>query len=327
MGEAVFTTSMVGYQETLTDSAFYGKLVAQTFPLIGNYGVNEEDDEAPCTYPPGYIIREWCEVPSNFRSEGTIDEYLKRHGIVGIYDIDTRKLTRILREEGEMNGVITTEPFDREELLRRLAGFRPEHAVGEVSTREPRHFENEQGTKRVAVLDFGVHRSMIEALLRQGCSVDVLPCTTGADTLAEYDGVFLPDGPESEAPDAAVVDTVRALCEKRVPVAGVGLGHLILALANGGTIRRMKYGHRGGNQPVIDQEAGQTRVTGQNHGCVVDRIDDAAAQVSFYNANDKTCEGLRYREIPAISVQFMPEDSFYQEWMQRIEREGKPSCH
>lgn len=317
MGETVFTTAMVGYQETLTDSAFYGKLVTQTFPLIGNYGVNSFDDEAPRCYAAGYIIREWCEVPSNFRSEGNINDYLKRNGIVGIYDIDTRKLTKILREEGEMNGVITTGEYDREALLKELRAFQITDTLKAVSVSASEEYKAEDGMKKVAVLDFGVHKCMIESLNRNGCDVTVLPHDTSAEAIeaAGYNGVLLPDGPGDPSGAEEVIHTVKELCDRGMPIAGVGLGHLVLALANGGKVKKLHYGHRGGNQPVIDLAHGRTYVTSQNHGFVVEEISPETAQVSFHNANDKTCEGLKYLHIPAVSVQFMPEEGFYREFV------------
>lgn len=333
MGETVFTTTMVGYQETLTDSAFYGKLVTQTFPLLGNYGVNGQDDEAPRCYAAGYIIREWCEHPSNFRCEGDLNSYLKEHNIIGIYDIDTRRLTKILREEGEMSGVIVTGEYQKDELLKQLQAYSVKDAVAAVSVTEEKHCPAEHPEHRVAVLDLGVHRTAIEALNRRGCDVTVLPYDTTAEEIlkAGFDGVLLPEGPGDPTENTDVIEQVKLLSDANLPMAGTGLGHQILALAHGASVSRLKYGHRGGNQPVINVNSGRTYVTAQNHGYVVDRdsVDPKVAQISFHNANDKTCEGLRYLEKPIISVQFTPDDmvGFYDEWMEMLEGEGKAVCH
>ena len=304
-GELVFTTGMVGYVETLTAPAFAGQLVVQTFPLIGNYGVAPQDAEgqpALC----GYVVRELCDQPSNFRSEGTLDEFLKQHGIVGLCGVDTRELTRVLRENGSMNAVICdTVPQD----ISALKDYAIRDAVAQVSTKAPSVYPATDARRfAVTVLDLGVRRSAIESLCARGCEVTVVPHDTPADAIlaAKPDGVVLSGGPGDPRKNAALIGTAKALFGK-VPLFGIGLGHQLVALAVGGNTKKLKHGHRGANQPVRCDGDSRTYITSQNHGYAVETDSlPAFAAVTHVNANDGTCEGITYADTPCITVQFDP---------------------
>ncbi|MCM1053917.1 MAG: carbamoyl phosphate synthase small subunit [Bacteroides sp.] len=311
IGETVFTTAMTGYQETLSDPSYCGQIVTQTFPLIGNYGVNSEDYESDGSVVSGYVVREKCDVPSNFRCEGTIDGFLKKHGIVGIYDIDTRRLTRIIRETGVMNGMVTTEEFVLEEALERIRSFKTERYVPKVSCDKPRTYETENKRFKVVLMDYGCKRNIRKELVRRGCEVTVMPWNSTAEEVCALnpDGIMLSNGPGDPADNPEAIETLRKLSEKRIPTFGICLGHQLYALANGGSTVKLKYGHRGENQPVTDVDMGRTFITSQNHGYAVvnDSIKENVGRVSHINANDGTCEGVRYTNSPAFTVQFHPE--------------------
>jgi carbamoyl-phosphate synthase small subunit len=313
VGEVVFTTGMTGYQETLTDPSYFGQIVTQTFPLVGNYGVNSEDGESSSSYVRGYIVREWCEVPSNFRCEHTLDWFLKEHGIVGIYDIDTRALTRKLREHGVMNGMITTEDVHakKEELLKTVNSFSIKNAIRSVSVEKPVKYECGDPQFEVALLDYGYKRNIRRSLLARGCNVTVLPClTTAADIIAGgYDGVMLSNGPGDPSEDREVIANLKEIAQIGLPVFGICLGHQLMALAQGAKTAKLKYGHRGGNQPVISLGSGLTYVTSQNHGFEVlgDTVPQEVGKVTHLNANDQSCEGVSYLDGRIFTVQFHPE--------------------
>ena len=312
IGEVVFTTSMVGYQETLTDPTYCGQIITQTFPLIGNYGVNGEDD-ASAFHAAGYIVREYCEQPSNFRCEGTLEDYLTKHGVVGLCDIDTRALTRIIRENGVMNGAIVTGEFDKDALVKELNEFKAERAVPQVSVKEKQSFTADNAKCSVAVIDLGMRNEVRDELVKRGCNVTVMPYNASAeDILAEKpDGVFLSGGPADPADNTEVIETVKALCEKKLPMFAICMGHQVLALANGIKTFKLKYGHRGASQPVKDLENGKTYITAQNTGYAVDKdsIPAGVAELTHVNGNDGICEGLKYLNIPAFSTQFAPDTS------------------
>ncbi|WP_040197892.1 carbamoyl phosphate synthase small subunit [Candidatus Soleaferrea massiliensis] len=313
IGEVVFATGMTGYQETLTDASYYGQIVTQTFPLIGNYGANHEDFESKKSWVKGYIVREYCETPSNFRSEGDIDSFLKKQGIIGLYGIDTRRLTRIIRESGVMNGMITTEDVaqNRDALLEQIRSYNIEDAVQTVSVREEEYHKAENGRYEVALLDYGFKRNILRCLLDRGCNVRVLPALTAPERIRALnpDGIMLSNGPGDPADNKTIIENLRELTGYGIPTFGICLGHQLLALANGAKTEKLKYGHRGANQPVIDLRKDRTYVTSQNHGYAVvsDSIDEAVGAVSHKNANDATCEGVRYHNAPAFTVQFHPE--------------------
>ena len=313
IGEVVFTTGVTGYQETLTDPSYYGQIVTQTFPLIGNYGVNQEDNESARSYVSGYIVRELCDAPSNFRSEGSIGDFLADHNIIGICNIDTRRLTRIIREAGVMNGVITTENiYDKKnELLEKVNNYEICDAVKNVTGSEIYTYKEVDTKYRVALLDFGYKRNIRQELIKRNCEVIVVPAYTNAETIKQIapDGIMLSNGPGDPAENTEIIENIKVIEKLGIPIFGICLGHQLMALANGGRTEKLKYGHRGANQPVIDLESGLTYVTSQNHGYAVvgESIAPETGAVSHINANDKTCEGIRYRSCNAFTVQFHPE--------------------
>ncbi|MBQ8782684.1 MAG: glutamine-hydrolyzing carbamoyl-phosphate synthase small subunit [Clostridia bacterium] len=307
LGELVFTTGMVGYIETLTDPCYCGQIVVQTFPLLGNYGMIYEDTEGKKSYVKGVVVREWCEAPSNFRCDGDIDEYLKKENIVGICDIDTREITQIIREKGVMNAKIVDEITD--EIKEELKNYKVADAVRTVSSGVTETYEAEGDSEyTVAVVDFGEKSDVVKQLTKRGCKVVSVPYDTSADDILALgaDGVVLSDGPGNPADNAYSVEQVKALMGK-APMFGISLGHQIMALANGGKTEKHKYGHRGANQPVKNLEVGQTYITSQNHGYVVDADSlNGVGELAFVNANDGTCEGVKYPDKKAFSVQFHP---------------------
>lgn len=313
IGEVVFTTGLTGYQETLTDPSYYGQIVTQTFPLIGNYGVNSEDDESAESYVSGYIVREWCAAPSNFRCEGNINDFLTKHNIIGIHGIDTRSLTRVIREAGVMNGVITTENVyeKKDELLEKIKAFTVKDAVKTVTNSETLKYELVEKKCRVVLFDFGYKRNIRRELVDRGCEVIVVPAYTTAEQVKELapDGIMFSNGPGDPAENVEIIANIREIQKLGIPIFGICLGHQLMALANGGRTEKLKYGHRGANQPVIDLESGLTYVTSQNHGYAVvgESIDPSIGSVSHINANDKTCEGIHYTSVNARTVQFHPE--------------------
>lgn len=313
IGEIVFATGMTGYQETLTDPSYYGQIVTQTFPLIGNYGTNSSDGESARCYLSGYIVREWCEHPSNFRCEDDVDSYLKEKGVIGLYGIDTRSLTRKIREFGVMNGMITNEPIaDKATALEKIRDFYIKDAVKNVSTPEIRTYKASGETKyRVVLFDFGYKRNIERELLNRGCDVTIVPYNTTADQIRELnpDGIMLSNGPGDPKDNIETILNLREMLKLNIPTFGICLGHQLMALANGGSTRKLKYGHRGANQPVVDLDHDRTFVTSQNHGYAVDSdsIKSSVGVVNYKNANDGTCEGVRYLKNPVFTVQFHPE--------------------
>ena len=313
IGEVVFTTGMAGYQEVLTDPSYQGQIVAQTYPLIGNYGINHDDNESPETHLKGYIVREWCETPSNFRSAMTIDEYMKKQNVVGISEIDTRHLTKKLRDEGVMNGAVTTEyeTCDKSALMEQIKNYEIRDAVAKVSCKEKSEVKSEKGLYKVALWNFGYKRNIVKSLVNRGCDVTVLPYDTKAEEILAMapDGVLLSNGPGNPAENTAVIAEVKKLMDKKVPMFGICLGHHLAALAQGGETEKMKYGHRGSNQPAKDLAKGIVCITAQNHGYAVKEgsLPEDVAEVTFRNANDNSIEGIRYKNTPCFTVQFHPE--------------------
>ncbi|MGN0667071.1 MAG: carbamoyl phosphate synthase small subunit [Huintestinicola sp.] len=313
IGEIVFATGMTGYEETLSDPSYFGQIVTQTFPLIGNYGVNDIDYESKTSCVSGYIVREWCGAPSNFRCEGNVDEFLKKHNIIGIHSIDTRSLTRIIRENGVMNGVITTENVyeKKAELLEQIKAFTIRNAVKSVTVKEKEYFPAENGKYDVVLFDFGYKYNIRRELVNRGCNVTVVPASTSPEEIKEMnpDGIMLSNGPGDPTENTDVIENLKKIRELNIPIFGICLGHQLMALANGARTEKLKYGHRGANQPVIDLTIDRTFVTSQNHGYAVvgDSIDKSVGEVSHINANDKTCEGVQYKDFPCFTVQFHPE--------------------
>lgn len=310
-GELVFTTAMTGYLETLTDPSYYGQVVIQTFPLIGNYGVIPADFESDSPSLKGYIVREWCQVPSNFRCEGDLDTFLKESGIPGIYGIDTRALTRIVREYGVLNCKISYSPDVTKEELDEIKNYVITEAVESTTIKEKEHFDAENGDLNVVLMDFGAKHNIGRELVKRGCNLTVVPAHTTADEIKAMnpDGVMLSNGPGDPSDNTEIIAELKKLCDFGIPTFGICLGHQLLALSQGAKTEKLKYGHRGANQPVIDIALDRTFVTSQNHGYAVvsDSLDPAVGEVSHKNANDQTCEGVRYKNFPCFTVQFHPE--------------------
>jgi carbamoyl-phosphate synthase small subunit len=312
VGEVVFTTGMTGYQETLTDPSYYGQIVTQTFPLIGNYGLNDFDGESGKSWVKGYIVREWCEEPSNFRSKYTMDEFLKNNNIIGIYDIDTRALTKKIREHGVMNGAITTElPRNMNAFLKELNGYVIQDAVKSVSSQEMIFYPARKEKYSVVLYDYGCKANIIRSLLARDCSVTVVPYNTELEKIRRLrpDGIMLSNGPGDPAENTEAIEILKELMDSGTPIFGICLGHQLLALANGAKTQKLKYGHRGANQPVADKTRDRVFVTSQNHGYAVvgDTLNEKVGFVSHSNANDGSCEGITYANGRAFTVQFHPE--------------------
>ena len=308
VGELVFNTEVVGYIENITDPSYKGQILLQTFPLIGNYGVIDEDIKGSAQIS-GYVVREWCQAPSNFRMNGTLDEWLKREGVPGIAGVDTREITRIIREEGVMNAKIATEaPNDKVDL----SGYSIKGAVAEVSCKEA-YTVPAAGEKKynVTLVDYGTKQSLPEILSGLGCDVKVVPYNTkAADILADApDGVVLSEGPGDPAENEAEIAEIRELLGK-APIMACGLGHQMLAIACGAKTYKLKYGHRGANQPVSQTDGDKTWITSQNHGyAVCAESVKGEGKVNMVNANDGTVMGIDYPALRAFSVQFHPESA------------------
>ena len=355
VGEAVFTTGMNGYIETLTDPSYYGQIVTQTFPLIGNYGIIPKDFESSSCHVRGYIVRSWCEAPSNFRCEGDLDSYLKKQNIIGLYDIDTRALTKVIRESGVMNGMLVSgesdeakkifaaleNPDEKNRLLEKIRSYKIENAVESVTcsaseieesaetvfkesasyrfvpvrsdgTKEndPEAAMRDGKGKKVVLWDFGAKANIRRELLKRGLDVVTVPALTTAEKILSLnpDGVMLSNGPGDPQENVSIIEEIKKILDARIPVFGICLGHQLLALANGAKTVKLKYGHRGANQPVKQLSTGRVYISSQNHGYAVenDSLPEGAVP-SFVNTNDGTNEGLVYTKIPAFSVQFHPE--------------------
>ncbi len=307
VGELVFTTGVCGYLETLTDPSYAGQIVIQTFPLIGNYGVIPEDFEGKSAVC-GYVVRELCDAPSNFRNQGMLNDFLKAEGIVGICGVDTRELTRIIREEGVMNAAICSSlPAD----LKAVRSYSVSGAVEKVSRKEPAVFPA-LGSKRysVTLIDYGLKQNIIRCLCERGCEVTAVPQNTSAEAIlaSKPDGVMLSNGPGDPADNLYCIEQIRRLIGK-VPIFGICLGHQMTAIAMGGKTVKLKYGHRGANQPVKEVGGTRTYITSQNHGYAVlaGSIPNTVGYETFVNANDGSCEGLAYPGKRCFTVQFHPE--------------------
>ncbi|GHU82022.1 carbamoyl-phosphate synthase small chain [Clostridia bacterium] len=309
-GELVFTTAMTGYLETLTDPSYYGQVVIQTFPLIGNYGVIPADFESPAPSLKAYIVRNRCQEPSNFRCEGTLDTFLRESGIPALYGVDTRALTRIVREYGVMNCKLVNSLNNLKSDLEELKKYKVTDAVASVTRKNTEEFTAENAKYNVALWDFGAKGNIKNSLLKRGCNVTELPSSATAEEIAAIkpDGIMLSNGPGDPEENITVISELKKLCEKQIPIFGICLGHQLLALSQGASTEKLKYGHRGANQPATDTETGRVYITSQNHGyAVVSGSLPNTAKESFVNANDGTCEGVTYTNMPAFSVQFHPE--------------------
>lgn len=308
IGELVFTTGMCGYIETLTDPSYYGQIVMQTFPLIGNYGIINEDKESNKPYVSAYIVREKCDKPSNFRCDEDLDTFLKENDIPGVYGVDTREITKIIRESGVMNAFITTNPKNAD--YEKIKKYKIVDAVKSVSAEKPQLIPSDSHKYNVVLLDFGAKKNIVRELNKRGCNVAVMPYNTKAEDILKLgvDGIMLSNGPGDPSENTEIVEELKKLIGK-VPMFGICLGHQLLALAMGGKTTKLKYGHRGVNQPVKNLETGRTYISSQNHGYAVvnETIEAAGGKVSYINANDGTCEGVDYEDKKAFSVQFHPE--------------------
>ncbi|MDL1963423.1 MAG: glutamine-hydrolyzing carbamoyl-phosphate synthase small subunit [Deltaproteobacteria bacterium] len=333
-GEVVFNTSMTGYQEVLTDPSYRGQMVTMTYPLIGNYGINPEDIESDRIHVSAFLIKEYQDFPSNFRSTSTLADYLKAQGILGIEQFDTRALTRHIRKAGAMRAFITTHDLDTASCLKRareIPGMAGQDLVKEVTTKlpyfwtqgKPAYIEKDvslnknvwqyRGSKHsVAVFDFGIKYNILRCLEYAGFEILVVPATTSAETikLIEPDGLFLSNGPGDPEPVLCAIDTIRTLLSYR-PIFGICLGHQLLALAFGAKTFKLKFGHRGSNQPVKNLLTGRVEITSQNHGFAVDTdsLNEKNIKITHINLNDNTIEGFRHRELPIFAVQYHPEAS------------------
>ncbi len=345
IGETVFTTGMTGYLETLTDPSYYGQIVTQTFPLIGNYGVIPEDYESRKSFVRGYVVRELCDQPSNFRCESDLSSFLKAQGIIGICGIDTRALTKKLREAGVMNGMIISgksavDFVPTAQLLEKIKDYKITDAVKIVNINEEGEGSpslqpasqssathssggHPRNAPHVILFDFGAKYNIQRELEKRGCTVTVVPYNTTAEEVIKQnpDGVMLSNGPGDPAENTGVIEEIAKLCEwnkqtlkqvqgdsHAIPIFGICLGHQMLALARGAKTSKLKYGHRGGNHPVKDTATNRVYITSQNHGYAVENTSlPAYAKMSFFNVNDGTVEGVDYTDIPAFSVQFHPE--------------------
>lgn len=315
ISEIVFNTSMAGYLEVLTDPSYAGQAVCMTYPLIGNYGVCLEDMESKRPWPDGLIVRELSRIPSNFRSDISIQQFLEENGVPGIAGIDTRALTRILREKGTMNGMITTdENYHLEQILPKLKAYTTGKVVERVSCTEKYTLKGAEGNGaglRVALLDLGTKNNIAKSLAARGCDVTIYPAATSAAEILgdKPDGIMLSNGPGDPKECTTIIEEIRKLYESDTPIFAICLGHQLMALATGADTFKMKYGHRGGNHPVKDLVTGRVYISSQNHGYVVDtdKLDAKVATPAFVNVNDGTNEGLSYTGKNIFTVQFHPE--------------------
>ncbi|MDI3533656.1 MAG: carbamoyl-phosphate synthase small subunit [Thermosediminibacterales bacterium] len=308
-GEVVFNTSMTGYQEILTDPSYAGQIVVMTYPLIGNYGINSEDEESFKPHVKGFVIRELCEFPSNWRCKKTLEEYMYENRIVGIQGIDTRALTRHLRTNGAMKGIITHKKNDMETILQNLKKpLDMKNLIFEVSTKNI--YKVKGNGPRVVLIDLGVKQNIIRSLSKLGCEVIVVPPKITAEKILKLnpDGVLISNGPGDPKDAKEVINTVKILIGRK-PIFGICLGHQILALALGADTYKLKFGHRGANHPVLDLESNRVYITSQNHGYAVDEesIKATDIEITHINLNDGTVEGIKHKFLPVFSLQYHPE--------------------
>ena len=336
IAEIVFTTAMTGYVETLSDPSYYGQMLVQTFPLVGNYGVNPYDFESKKLHLSAYIVHEHCLNPSNFRNRFDLDKLLIENNIPGICNIDTRALTKKLRSNGVMIGCLCSSPLSPKEVTA-LKNWKITDAVKHVSTATATHYYSILPKYHVVLWDFGAKENILRSLLHLNCDVTVVPASTTCNEILSLkpDGIILSNGPGDPKDNVTILLELQKLCACDIPIFGICLGHQLLALANGGDTEKMKYGHRGSNQPVKDTKTEKTYITSQNHGYAVKtyRI-PPFSNISFINVNDHTCEGIEYHLFPGFSVQFHPEacggphdtEFLFQKFIDLMEG-AKQTCH
>jgi carbamoyl-phosphate synthase small subunit len=307
VGEVVFNTGMTGYQEIMTDPSYYGQIVTMTYPLIGNYGINLEDMESSFPKVKGLIVREKCDDPNNFRCEIELDEFMKQNKITGLEGIDTRALTKLLRNSGTMKGIITSEKISAFDLDKKLQSYDNTDAVMRVTTNNIYNIEG--SGKHVAVMDFGIKDNILRCFKKRGCSITVFPADSKADEIigVDPDLIFLSNGPGDPQDLNGPIETIKKLIGKK-PIAGICLGHQLLALAMGGKTDKLKFGHRGCNHPVKDICENRVYITSQNHGYYVSILPEEM-EITHISLNDNTIEGMKHKNLPIFSVQFHPEAS------------------
>ena len=312
-GEVVFNTSLSGYQEILTDPSYKGQIVTMTYPLIGNYGVNDFDIESPIPQCEGFIVRENSQIASNYRSTANLGDYLQKHKIVAIEGIDTRMVTRKLRTKGALKGIISTSESDPKILVskaKKSRGVEGVDLVKVVTCKKPYIWGDGKGKYNVVAFDYGIKFNILRCLALAGCKVTVLPATATAEDALSYnpDGIFLSNGPADPAAVTYAIATIKRLIGKK-PIFGICLGHQLLGLALGGKTYKLKFGHHGGNQPVKDLKTGKVDITAQNHGFAVEieSIPKGTVELTHVNLNDNTVEGMRHLKLPIFSVQYHPE--------------------
>ncbi|MBO3352944.1 glutamine-hydrolyzing carbamoyl-phosphate synthase small subunit [Clostridium perfringens] len=305
VGEVVFNTGMTGYQEVLTDPSYYGQIVTMTYPLIGNYGINLEDLESKEPKVRGFIVREKCQYPNNFRCELELETYLAQNKVLGLDGIDTRALTKILRNNGTMKGIIVLDNSNLEDVKDKLEAFSNRDAVSIVSTNEKYEISGEG--KKVAIIDFGIKQNIIRNFVKRGCNVTVFPYDFKAEEVLEInpDLVFLSNGPGDPEDMGEAVNEIKKIVGKK-PIVGICLGHQLLALTLGGETKKLKFGHRGCNHPVKDLINSRVHITSQNHGYYVATLPENM-EITHVSMNDGTVEGMKHKELPIFSVQFHPE--------------------
>ena len=305
VGEVVFNTGMTGYQEVLTDPSYYGQIVTMTYPLIGNYGINLEDLESKEPKVRGFIVREKCQYPNNFRCELELETYLAQNKVLGLDGIDTRALTKILRNNGTMKGIIVLDNSNLEDVKDKLEAFSNRDAVSIVSTNEKYEISGEG--KKVAIIDFGIKQNIIRNCVKRGCNVTVFPYDFKAEEVLDInpDLVFLSNGPGDPEDMGEAVNEIKKIVGKK-PIVGICLGHQLLALTLGGETKKLKFGHRGCNHPVKDLINNRVHITSQNHGYYVATLPENM-EITHVSMNDGTVEGMRHKELPIFSVQFHPE--------------------
>lgn len=309
IAEVVFTTSMTGYVESLTDPSYYGQMLVQTFPLIGNYGINSDDYESSAIHMSAYITKEICTSPSNFRSQLNLNDFLKLYNVPGIYDIDTRYLTKIIRKSGVMNGRLTKIKPENNNF-NSLSYWHIQNAVNSVTCQKSYTISASLPKYNVVLWDFGVKRNIIRKLHFLNCNVTVVPAKTTSKEILSLnpDGIMLSNGPGNPKENIDIINEIKQLCSCNIPIFGICLGHQLLALANGADTKKLKYGHRGANQPVKNIETNKIYITSQNHGyAVIPESLPNNSHIYFTNINDNTCEGIKYENFPGFSVQFHPE--------------------